>query len=267
MFAGMARSAKLAEKVIFASKAFRLTKAARFGIVVTAILSFLIFSISFYSTESGNFTFAVDQRAYEIGVTLYEHADEKIYTSRLLAEQVDNADGMTDLCGIMPDREPDHPTCIPPDETYFDAEGSNNGENYIAYSFYVEMTGQGIFIADLVAEIDIIGASRGAEEAVRVKVIFDEVSTVYAKLQSENGDNPGELEPYTDQAFFGPSTIMRQTFNDFSPGDMMKVTVIVWYEGYDSDHNIGIWNGGVKMAMRFTVSNVTRIDEEEETTE
>lgn len=261
----MNRNTKLAQKVVFASKAFRLTKAARFGVVITAILSFLLFSISFYSNESGNFTFSVDQRAYELGLTLYEHADEKLYTSRLLAQQVDNADGMTDLCGVMPNDEVGGSRCIPPNDYFSDLEGSNNGENYIAYSFYVEMTGTGNYIADLVAEISIISTARGAEEAIRVKVIFDDVATVYAKLQSENGDNPGELEPYTDQAFYGPSTVMTQTFQNYVVGDVMKVTVIVWYEGYDPDHTINIWNGGVKMAMDFTVSNVTEISDEETT--
>ena len=259
----MKRSSKLAEKVLFASRAFRLSKAARFGVIVTAILSFLLFSISFYSTESGNFTFSVDQRAYSIGITLYEFAEDKEYTARLMAEKVDNAEGMTDLCGIMPDRDLDHPTCIPPDEFYYTAEGSNNGENYIAYSFYVEMTGDSQFAADLVAEIDIISTANAAEEAVRVKVIIDEESTVYAKLQSENGENPGELEPYTDKAFYGPTTVMKENFTNFSPGDVKKVTVILWYEGYDPDHTIDIWNGGVKLSMSFTVTNVVTLDEDE----
>lgn len=259
----MKRSSKLAEKVLFASRYFRLSKAARFGIIVTAILSFLIFSISFYSTESGNFTFSVDQKAYSLGITLYEHADDKEYSARLLADKVDNAEGMTDLCGIMPDRDPGHPTCIPPDEFYYTAEGSNNGDHYIAYSFYVEMTGNGEFLADLVAEIDIISTSKSAEEAVRVKVFFDEESSVYAKTQSDKGDNPGELEPYTDQSFLGPSTVMRETFTDFSPGDVKKVTVVLWYEGYDPDHTIDIWNGGVKFSMKFTVTNVVSFNEED----
>jgi hypothetical protein len=259
----MKRSSKLAEKVLFASRYFRLSKAARFGVIVTAILSFLIFSISFYSTESGNFTFSVDQKAYSLGITLYEYADNKEYSARLMADKVDNAEGMTDLCGIMPDRELGHPTCIPPNDFFFTAEGSNNGEHYIAYSFYVEMTGNGEFLADLVAEIDIISTAKNAEEAVRVKVFFDDQVSVYAKPQSENGENPGELEPYTDEAFYGPSTVMKETFVNFSPGDVKKVTVVLWYEGYDPDHTIDIWNGGVKLSMKFTVTNVVSFNEED----
>jgi len=261
----MSRNTKLAQKVVFASRAFRLSKAARLGIVVTAILSFLLFSISFYSVESGNFTFTVDQRAYQIGVSLYEYQDNKDYTARLLAEVVDNADGMTDLCGIMPDRDPGHPTCIPPNEVIHSAEGSLNGESYIAHTFYVEMIGDSQFFADLEAEIEIISTSRNAEDALRVKVIIDGESTIYANRQGENSDTPGELEPYTDQAFYGPSTIMRQTFTDFYPGDVMKVSVIIWYEGYDPDHTINLWSGGVKLAMNFSVRNVYRIDEQETT--
>ncbi|MGE4571521.1 MAG: hypothetical protein AB7E09_02130 [Candidatus Izemoplasmatales bacterium] len=258
----MGRKVRLADKVLFASKAFRLTKTARFGIIVTAILSFLIFAISFYGMEAGNFTFTVDQRAYQIGVSLYENLDNKRYSTRLLADKVDNADGMTDLCGIMPDRDPGHPSCIPPNEEIHSVEGSNNGESYIAYTFYVEMQSNGNYAADLLAEIDVISTSKGAEEALRVKVIIDGEATVYAKRQSENGQNPGELEPYVDQSFFGPSTIMRQTFTNFFPGDIKKVSVVIWYEGYDPDHTINLWSGGVKLAMNFTVTNIVLIDEE-----
>ncbi|QLY40087.1 hypothetical protein HF295_04105 [Hujiaoplasma nucleasis] len=258
----MGRKVRLADKVLFASKAFRLTKTARFGIIVTAILSFLIFAISFYGMEAGNFTFTVDQRAYQIGVSLYENLDNKQFSTRLLADKVDNADGMTDLCGIMPDRDPGHPSCIPPNEEIHSVEGSNNGESYIAYTFYVEMQSNGNYAADLLAEIDVISTSKGAEEALRVKVIIDGEATVYAKRQSENGQNPGELEPYVDQSFFGPSTIMRQTFTNFFPGDIKKVSVVIWYEGYDPDHTINLWSGGVKLAMNFTVTNIVLIDEE-----
>lgn len=258
----MSQKTNLAEKVIFASRAFKLTKAAKIGIGITAILSFLIFAISFYGMEAGNFTFSVDQRAYQIGVSLYDDLEERNLSSRLVADKVDNADGMTDLCGIMPDRDPGHPSCIPPNEEIHSVDGSNNGESYIAYTFYVEMMANGDYLADLVVDMDIISTSKGAEEALRVKVIIDGESTVYAKRQSENGQNPGELEPYTDQGFFGPSTVMRRTFTDFYPGDVKKVSVIIWYEGYDPDHTINLWAGGVKLAMNFTVSNIVLIEEE-----
>lgn len=258
----MSQKTKLAEKVIFASKAFRLTKAARFGIIVTAILSFLIFAISFYGLEAGNFTFSVDQRAYQIGVSLYDDPVERDLTARLLANKVDNADGMTDLCGVMSDRELDHPTCIPPNDLIHSNDGSQNGESYIAHTFYVEMMANGNYVADLVAEVEIISTSKGAEEALRVKVIIDGESTVYAKRQSDRGQNPGELEPYTDQGFFGPSTVMKKTFTNFAPGDVKKVSIIIWYEGYDADHTINLWSGGVKLAMNFTVSNVVQLEEQ-----
>mgnify|MGYP001101753573 CR=1 FL=1 len=259
----MRRKTRLAEKVLFASKVFRLTKTARFGIIVTAILSFLIFAISFYGMEAGNFTFTVDQRAYQIGVTLYENADNKRYSTRLLAEKVENADGMTDLCGTEFSTRPlGHPSCIPSNEEIHSKEGSNNGESYIAYTFYVEMQSNGNYVADLIAEIDIISTSKGAEEALRVKVIIDGVATVYARRQSEYGQNPGELEPYTDQEFHGPSTVMRQSFINFNPGDVKKVSVVIWYEGYDADHTINLWSGGVKLAMNFTVTNVVLLEDD-----
>lgn len=256
---GMSNKSKLAEKVVFASKAFRLSKTARFGIVITAILSFLIFAISFYGMHAGNFTFTVDQRSYQVGISLYESLDGSP-TSRLVADKVDNADGMTGLCGTEYSTRPlGHHQCIPPDEEVSSVDGPNNGESYIAYTFYVEMKGSSNYVADLQASINLLSSSRGAEEALRVRVIIDGEGTTYAKRQSERGENPGQLEPMTE-GFHNYNTVMVQNFMNFSPGQIMKVTVIVWYEGYDADHTIDLWSGGVKLEMNFTVSNYNRLD-------
>ncbi len=256
----MSQRVKLAERVISASRAAKFAKASRLGIVVTAVLTFLIFAISYYGEVVGNFTFSVDRQAQEAGISMYEDDVVKDYTSRLIAGKVEGADGMTIFCGteytVFPIGDE---VCLPSDEEIASVNGPNNGENFLGYTFYVENTGQ--LPLTVASSINIISTARGAEEAIRVKVIINGVATTYAMRQSENGDNPEALEPFTE-AFYGPAQVMYQEVTSFQPGDVLKITVIIWYEGEDADHTNDIQSGGVKMDMQFTVIEVYDIPEE-----
>ncbi|MDA3931147.1 MAG: hypothetical protein PF513_00265 [Tenericutes bacterium] len=263
MIAAMNKKRKLAQRVVFASKATKLSKIARFGIVVTAMLTFLIFSVSFYGLESGNFTFTVDEKARQAGISLYEDPGIKLLTTRIIANEVEDADGMTDLCNTEYTERPlGHKECIPPDETLISVDGSNNGKSYIAHTFYLEMISSKDYIGDLVMTLDIISTSRGAEEAMRVKLFINDVPTIYGKSQSENGNSPGDLEIMVDEPFYSNDIIMKKTFNEFSPGDIVKFTIVVWYEGEDRDHTINLWGGGVKLEMNFTLKNIRLLEDE-----
>ncbi len=250
----MSQKVKLAERIVYASKATRVAKASRLGIVVSAVLTFLIFAISYYGEVVGNFTFSVDQMARDAGITIYDDSIVKEFTSRLISNKVDNADGMTGYCGTEYTSFPEgHELCIPTDEVVTSVDGSNNGSSYLAYTFYVENAGtQSV---DLTTSITVISATKGAEEAIRVRVIIDGVGTTYARRQSSEGAAPGELEPLTE-AFYALTTVMYQEFYMFQPGEVKKVTVLLWYEGEDVDHNIEIVGGGVKLEMEISVSKV-----------
>ncbi len=250
----MSRKIRLAERVISASRAARVAKASRLGIMVSAILTFLIFAISYYGEVVGNFTFTVDRVAQNAGITMYENITEKDYTARLISDKVENAEGMTIYCGTeYTDFPVGSDVCLPSDEELSAVDGQNNGASYIVYTFYVENAGDAI--VDLSSTMNIISSSKGADNALRVRVIIDGVGTTYAQRQSSRGDSPGELEPLTE-AFYSPSEVMYQEFTLFEPGDIMRVTVIIWYEGEDADHTIALVGGGVKLDMQFTVINV-----------
>lgn len=250
----MSRKMRLAERIVYVSRATRIAKASRLGIIVSAVLTFLIFAVSYYGEVVGNFTFSVDRMAQNAGITIYDDATVKNFSSRLISDKVDNADGMTAYCGTEYSSFPiGHELCMPGDEVLTSVDGSHNGTSYLAYTFYVENAGD--TTVDLSAEIDVISATRGAEEAIRVRVIVDGVGTTYARRQSDRGVAPGELEPLTE-AFYAINKVMYQEYFMFEPGDVKKVTVILWYEGEDADHNINIVGGGVKLEMNFSVTKV-----------
>ena len=250
----MGRKSSLAVHLVNASKAGKIAKASRLGIVVSAVLVFLIFAVSYYGTIVGNFTFSVDGTARRAGISMYEFADIKDYKTKVVSDVVNDNQGMTGLCGTeYYDGSMGWEVCIPSDEELTSVDGPNNGKSYIAHTFYVENAGE--LKLDMSATINILSALRGAEEAIRVRVIINGVGTTYAKLQSERGVSPGDPEPMTT-GFYSIDKVMYQEFLDMEPGDFIKVTIIVWFEGEDRDHTNDIWDGGVKLDMKFTVINI-----------
>ena len=250
----MSQKIRLAERVITASRHARAVKASRFGIMISAILTFLIFAISYYGEVVGNFTFTIDRPAQNAGITMYEDSIVKDYTSRLISDIVEDPTGMTMYCGTEYSTfDLESSVCIPPDSVISDVEGQNNGDSYIAYTFYVENGGN--VAVDMSASMNIISTSYDAEEALRVRVIIDGIGTTYAKRQSGKGVSPGELEPLCED-FYSSTKVLNQEFTAFEPGDVVKVTVVIWYEGEDADHTIRIMGGGVKLDMQFTITDV-----------
>lgn len=245
---------KLAKHIVYASRAAKVAKASRLGIYASAILTFLIFAISYYGQRVGNFTFVVDRMATRAGITMFENIETRAETSLLYAPRVDNADGMTALCGTeYTFVQPGSDLCIPSDEVVGAVDGNNSKYSYLAYTFYVANAGDKVL--DLESVLTIIDESKGAIHAIRVRVIFDGVGTTYASAQTALGANPGQPEVLTER-FLSLNQVLDQTFERFEPGQILKVTVLIWYEGEDADHNNAILGGGVKFKMDFKVTNV-----------
>lgn len=251
----MSYKRKLAERVLFASRAAKAGKATRFGIIVSAVMTFLIFAVSYYGEMTGNFTFSMDRQAQNAGITMYSDSVNKNYTTRLTADNIQVADAMTELCGteFYDGSHGYGSVCMPSDKELALVDGSNNGNYYIDFTFYIQNVGDAT--VDLESQMNILSQSNDALESLRVRVIVNGIGTTYAMRQSSKGANPGELEPLTE-AFYSPSEVMQQDFTTFNPGDILKVTVAVWYEGTDADHSNAIMGGGVKMDMKFTISKI-----------
>jgi hypothetical protein len=100
--------------------------------MISAILTFLIFAISYYGEVVGNFTFTVDRPAQNAGITLYEDHIAKEFTARLISDKVEDSTGMTSYCGTeYTDFPLGSSVCIPTDEELSLVDGQNNGYSYI----------------------------------------------------------------------------------------------------------------------------------------
>jgi len=257
----MSRKAKLAEQIIYASKATKIAKVSRLGIVVSAVLTFLVFAISYYGEVVGNFTFRVDRSSYEAGISLIRDPDTQQYTSILKAQKVDNADGMTAFCGTEYTAYPiGSSRCLPSDQEVASVYGSSNGDSYLAYTFQLANTG--VRVVDLEAKINLVSTTKNADESIRVRLIVNGVGTTYAKVQSNhpNSETPGMPEMFTEP-FTGQYEVAKKIFSAFDLGETVTISVLMWYEGEDVDHNDSIIGGGVKLEMVFNVTYIYEDDE------
>ena len=127
-------------------------------------------------------------------------------------------------------------------------DGSHNGANYLAYTFYVKNEGDAELSYQ--ASINITDLYKAVDEAMRLKIYVNGVYHVYAKQKS---DGSGEPEPGTIP-FAAKVRIVNFNPKDLKVGQIDKYTVIVWLEGEDPDCNNSILGGSVKMEMQFDAS-------------
>ncbi|MDE5888774.1 MAG: hypothetical protein K2H20_02015, partial [Bacilli bacterium] len=129
-----------------------------------------------------------------------------------------------------------------PENINEEAEGSHNGENYIAYSFYLENKGEetinywySVTIDDIIKNVD---------DAVRVMIYVNDEREVFAKKSPISG----EAEPGTKE-FRDDDTVILQNRLGMNPGDRDKLTVVIWLEGDDPECINSILGGEIKMHM------------------
>ena len=213
----------------------------RIKVIRLALLILLIFLIVLYFIlsiiyEAGRFTIILDRNlSWEKGIVLYEKLGEKVVSRKLEAERFDEMDNISiDWLPQNIDTE---------------AEGSHNGDNYLAYTFYIENEGKDAVnywysmpIDDVILNVD---------EAIRVMVYLNGEKTVYAKLNGYT-EEPEE----GTKAFYSDDTVMLESRQDFAPGDIDKFTIVVWIEGDDPDCTNTLLGGELKMHMDITEEHI-----------
>ena len=136
-----------------------------------------------------------------------------------------------------------------PIDIHNEAEGMHNGQNYIAYTFYLENQGAEdinywytTVIDDVIKDID---------EAVRVKIYLNGESTVFAKKSSITG----EAEENTVE-FYSDKYIQTNQRKEMKPGDRDKITIVIWIEGNDPECLDNLIGGEIKMHMEITEEHI-----------
>lgn len=197
-----------------------------------AILLLLVFyGIFTYAENFGNFTVRIVENSDKYTLSLSENGQFDEPTTLLNAEVLDEMDNIAEYM-------------IPEDVDLYD--GPHNGDNYIAYTFYIKNVGSKTI--DYSCAIEILSVTKNTDEAIRVKVYKNGVSTTYAKLQAD------QMTPEPDTTpFYSTTMVLNQVNEDFESGDVDKYTIVIWLEGNDPECVDAIKGGHVRMVMNFNV--------------
>ena len=127
-----------------------------------------------------------------------------------------------------------------------DIDGSHNGKNYVAYTFYIRNAGK----TDLgySAKLKVVSASKGVEKAARVRVYRNGKPTTYAAVAAD-----GNPEPNTEP-FASKDVVTTISHKNFRVGDVDKYTVVIWLDGDDPECVDKIIGGAVEFGFDFDSS-------------
>ena len=214
----------------------RKIKAVKFGILIMLLALIIMYFLLKIVFETGYFTISLDPNfAQESGLIMYEKLDEKLQRKILKATRVDFMDNIR-LESI-------------PANVHEIGEGSHNGENYLAYTFYLENQGSDpinywyeVFIDDVIKNVD---------KAIRVIIYRNGEKTIYAKAN----ETTGEPEEGTKK-FHSATSVLLEKREEFKPGEIDKFTIVIYLHGPDPDCIDALIGGEMKMHMDITEEHI-----------
>lgn len=221
---------KIHKKKIFS----RITQA----ILLFLLLLFMIsYSILYIVYNESNFSISVDKDMLKSSIFLSEDGSLENKSRKLSATAAEYMDNIS-VNWISKDVDTE-------------ANGSHNGTNYVAYSFYLVHTGSNPI--NYWYEIDVDDTIRNLDKAIRIMIYHNGEKTIYAKPNEKTG----EAEEDTKE-FFSEDIAVLEERKEFKPGDKDRFTVVVWIEGDDPDCNNELLGGGIKMHMDITEERLIR---------
>ena len=208
----------------------------KLGILIIALFLIIIYFLLRLFYEGGAFTVALDDElARKSGLVMYERLSEKDEKKILKVEQLEFVDNIS-INWL-------------PTDIDTQGEGTHNGDNYIAYTFYIENKGADtinywytILVDDVVKNVD---------RAIRVMVFRNGEKEVYAKAN----ERTGQAETGTI-AFKNDLTVLEKQRKDFKSGDIDRFTIVIWIEGDDPDCVDALIGGMMKMHMDITEEHI-----------
>lgn len=212
----------------------RLEKKLKKRIIIALILLILLILLLYIFTvivyNRGNFSITLDKNLYYTkGLIIYDNPNNKSYKPELIAPEPDN---FTNISYRWLPLDLDSAT-----------SGSHNGDDYLAYTFYVENVGKEI--ADYWSETVIYDVVKDVDKAVRVRIYRNGDYVTYAKLSSSGNAEPNTV-PFEEE-----NLIVRDHVKNFKPGSLDKYTIVIWIEGSDPDCTDELVGGEFKFYMNF----------------
>lgn len=218
-----------ADKIKSRKKALLNTKIVICVLILVLLIIFTLLEVVF---NINRFTIVLsDKLQDEKGLKLYSDLEERAFQRKLFAETVNDMDNITY-------------EWLPKDINSASNGGSHNGDNYIAYTFYLE--NEGSVPVNYWYTIIVDDAIKGVDEAIRVIVYLNDEETIYAKKSKDTGEPEKDTE-----SFYKDDVVVLKSRNDFNVGDIDKFTIVIYIEGEDPDCLNDIIGGEVKMHMEI----------------
>ena len=211
-------------------------KIIKIAFLLLLIILSIIYLVLYIVYEGGRFTVSLDKNlSNRKNVFLSEDGKSSNKTRQLGAETINYMDNIS--IKWLPEN-------IDKEKT-----GAHNGDNYIAYTFYVVNAGEET--VHYWYEIDIDDTILNVDEAIRIMIIQNGRKVVYAK-KSRVTKQPEE----GTKAFKSKSIAVLEQRKNFTSRKKDRYTVVVWIEGDDPECNNALLGGEIKMHMDFTEEHI-----------
>ena len=219
---------------IYKKKLFsRLVKIAFLLLIIILSIVYLFLYIVY---DGGRFTVSLDKNmSNRKNVFLSEDGNLKSKTRKLSADTIDYMDNIS-IKWL-------------PENLDTEATGAHNGNNYIAYTFYVVNAGEET--VNYWYEIDIDDTVKNVDEAIRIMIYRNGKQTVYAKRNKTTK----KREPGTKKFVSDEIAVLEQR-EKMKPDTKDRFTIVVWLEGDDPECKNDLLGGEIKMHMDITEEHI-----------
>lgn len=220
------------------------------------VLLVIVYLISLLFSRCGSFSIRIkDFQDHRYALSLSESDSFRQASSRLEAQAAVN------ITNIDGSELPDHLN---------DVDGAHNGENYLAYTFYVKNVGS--VGCTYRYSLIVSQATAGVDAAARVRVYANgDYYTAHSNAYHRSGSYIDYAKPKTGgnglpeidppqrvmTNFVNDSVVMRDELSGFAPGDISKFTVVIWLEGNDPDCTDDVLGGRFKVDMLIEIIGAT----------
>jgi hypothetical protein len=215
--------------------------------VVTFCSLFIVLTVVFiilaFLFNGGKFTISLDNNDDLVtSLALFDNLEDREIKRKLYADEVDFMDNIS-------------VKWLPEDIDSGKHEGSHNGDNYIAYTFYLGNTGNQP--VNYWYEVVIDDVIKNVDEAVRIMIFRNGEKTIYAKLNRDTGkEEAGTTAFYENEKSSEEHIAVLEEVKNFKPLAIDKFTIVVWLEGDDPDCVNAIIGGEIKMHMNIREEHI-----------
>ncbi len=224
-----------ADKVKRRKKLEKLVPLILLLLLLVLVITYFILNVVY---NEGHFTISMDKNTYlNSNLIMYESRNDRSSVIKLSAKKI--------LLMVNISIYWLH------EDINTEAEGSHNVDNYIAYTFYLENKGaETIDYWYQIVQDDVI---KNVDDAVRVMIFINDEKTVYAKKSPVTGEAEKDTVKFREG---DDGIIILQERPKMEPGQVDRITIVIWLEGDDPECVNAILGGEMKIHMDITEEHI-----------